>query len=79
MNTLCTAKTLSEGRGMSTSERLKEVLVEELQNLSTDPSFAELQAFCSAMQEKGLVLKQEYSLPPLDTIGRTLHNRVKSM
>ncbi len=64
---------------MSISEKLKEVLSNEGQKFAADEDFTKLQAFYSDMQRKGLVLKQQYSLPQLDTIGHTIYHRVKSV
>jgi hypothetical protein len=79
MNSSCIAKTLSDESDLPISEKLKKALDEEEQKLTAVVGFAELQAFYNEMQAKGLVLKQRYSLPQLDTIGRTIYHRVKSI
>ncbi len=38
---------------------------------ATDEQFVRLREFMLEMQRRGLVIKKEYDLPPLDTIGRT--------
>lgn len=35
--------------------------------------FRDLQRFYDEMKRLGLVVKQEYGLPPIDTVGRTAH------
>jgi len=60
---------------MQLSEKLKDVLNKEEQKFATSPEFAELKEFYVDMQRKGLVRKQEYSLPRLDTIGWSIRHR----
>lgn len=38
---------------------------------ANDAQFVRLREFMLEMQRRGLVIKKEYDLPPLDTIGRT--------
>jgi hypothetical protein len=56
---------------VSIVEKVNEVLVEE-QDRDRDPSFQRLRDFYETMKRKGLVIKQEYNLPAVDSIGRTL-------
>jgi hypothetical protein len=60
---------------MSISEKLKDVLREEGQKFEDNLDFVKLQEFYVEMKNKGLVRKQEYNLPPLDTIGRSIYHR----
>ena len=60
---------------MKISERLQNVLREEGEKLSHSPEFIELQEFYSDMKSKNLVVKSQYNLPPLDTIGRTIYHK----
>jgi hypothetical protein len=55
---------------MSISERVEKTVSECEANLAENQSFIELKTFYEEMKRKGLVLKREYDLPPLDTIGR---------
>lgn len=36
-----------------------------------DPEFVRLRDFLTAMQSQGLLVRKEYDLPPIDTIGWT--------
>lgn len=56
---------------MSMAEKVREVLAEEVDR-QHDPEFRKLRDFYDAKKQEGAVTKQEYSLPPVDTIGRTL-------
>jgi hypothetical protein len=61
---------------MSTVETVKETVAGKVDELRKDPSFVELEKFYVAMKDQGLVRKQEYSLPLIDTIGHsTLSSR----
>lgn len=56
----------------------KEIITESLEDIvfrlqeqrKTDSNLHNLQAFCREMERLGLVKKQEYNLPLLDTVGR---------
>jgi|GEM_PF-6725010 len=54
---------------MSIEERMKRVLAERTG--PTDASFERLRQFYEEKKAEGLVRKQEYTLPPMDTVGRT--------
>lgn len=60
---------------MKTSDKLQDVLKQEGQKLKSSPKFAEIQEFYIDMEQKGLVVRQEYRLPPLDTIGRNIYHQ----
>lgn len=60
---------------MAIEDRVREVLAEEKEREKT-PSFQNLREFYEAMKKEGLVIKQEYTLPPVDTIGRSLYEAV---
>ena len=36
-----------------------------------DPQFVRLRDFLAVMRSQGLLVRKEYDLPPIDTIGRT--------
>lgn len=57
---------------MTIEEKVKEVLAEEKER-EKNPNFQNLRDFYETMKKEGLVVKQEYTLPPVDTIGRSLH------
>jgi hypothetical protein len=57
---------------MTIEDRVREVLAEEKEREKTH-DFQNLREFYEAMKKEGLVLKQEYTLPPVDTIGRSLY------
>ena len=52
---------------------LQKTLATKEQNFSSDPEFRRLRDFYEEMKRQGLVKKQEYSLPPLDTTGQGLY------
>ena len=58
---------------MSIVENVEKVLKEDGEKFAQNPEFKELQEFYSEMQRLGLVTKQEYTLPPLDTGGQRYH------
>lgn len=57
---------------MTIEEKVKEVLAEGKER-EKNLNFQSLRDFYEAMKKAGLVVKQEYNLPPVDTIGRSLH------
>jgi hypothetical protein len=57
---------------MTIEEKVKQVLAEEKER-EGNPNFQNLREFYETMKKEGLVIKQEYTLPPVDTIGRSLH------
>jgi hypothetical protein len=57
---------------MTTEEKVKEVLAEGRER-EKDAAFKNLRDFYEAKKREGAVVKQEYKLPPVDTIGRCLH------
>jgi len=58
---------------MTIEEKVKQVLAEEKER-EKGPNFQNLRDFYEKMKKEGLVIKQEYKLPPVDTIGRSLHS-----
>ena len=58
---------------MTTTEQVQQVLEEKRQRLAASASFHKLQEFYRQKSEQGAVLKQEYTLPELDTIGREIY------
>jgi hypothetical protein len=63
---------------MSITEHVQKLVVEKSAELSKDEQFKQLQEFYQEMQKAGVALKQPYSLPQRDTVGKRLHQlRVK--
>lgn len=61
---------------MSIEERIKEVLVGEKER-EKSTNFKTLREFYETMKREGLVIKQEYTLPPVDTVGRSLYETAR--
>ena len=58
---------------MNTVSELKETLLETEKRFGANPDFLRLRDFYEEMKRRGLVRKQDYSLPPLDTTGQGLY------
>lgn len=56
---------------MTIKEELSGVIAETAKRFRDDPKFVELEKFYAEMKLRGLVKKQEYSLPPIDTVGHS--------
>ena len=54
---------------MSVATRVEKAVKEKARNFANNPEFKKLEDFYRDMIEKGIAKKQEYSLPPLDTLG----------
>ena len=64
---------------MTIAERMLKELKSAKQLFQDDSYFLELERFYTAMLEKGVAKRQEYSLPLPDTIGSNLtHNSATS-
>lgn len=59
---------------MTTTEQLQKTLSEQGQKLAADAGFRKLQEFYRQKSEQGAVLKKEYTLPQLDTVGREIYH-----
>ena len=57
---------------MTIEEKVREVLAEEKER-EKNLNFQSLRDFYETMKKEGLLIKQEYKLPPVDTIGRSLY------
>jgi len=55
---------------MSLIDQVKKTVEEQDEAKKGNSEYRELSAFYAKMKELGLVQKQEYSIPPLDTTGR---------
>lgn len=58
---------------METTTELQKVLAEKGREFATNSDFIRLRDFYEEMKKRGLVIKQDYSLPPLDTAGQRLY------
>jgi hypothetical protein len=58
---------------MTIEETMKQVLEKYSGPNSSD--FQRLREFYEEKKKEGLVRKQEYTIPPIDTVGRTLYTR----
>lgn len=56
---------------MAIKERIEEALDKNRVFIDTDPR--KLGAFVEDLKNSGLVIKKEYDLPPLDTVGRQIY------
>jgi len=54
---------------MTIQEKMKQVLAQPARPAS--PDFERLRDFYEEKKREGLIRKQEYTLPPMDTVGRT--------
>ncbi len=57
---------------MPIEERVSIVLAEETER-EKNSDFRNLRDFYEGLKREGWVVKQEYSLPPVDTVGRSLY------
>ncbi len=63
---------------MEITETIQKVVAEDKKSFLKDPAFIKLREFYLEMQRKGIATKQEYSLPGLDLVGRSLAEPAKS-
>lgn len=61
---------------MQIAKRVQKAMKETKRDFAKDPGFVKLSEFYQKMQNAGAVRKQEYTLPPLDTIGRRLNQAI---
>lgn len=59
---------------ITTTEQVQKTLNEKRRKLVADESFLKLQEFYRQKYEQGAVVKQEYTLPQLDTVGREIYH-----
>jgi len=62
---------------MSIVKRVKDTTKEIHKGLAGTPEFDRLNDFYKKMKESGIAKKQEYSLPPIDTVGRDLYQKMQ--
>lgn len=55
---------------MSLVENIEKILEEKKEEREGSAEYRELRDFYTKMKQLGLVTKQEYTIPPLDTTGR---------
>ncbi len=58
---------------MTIVEEVKKEIEEKKETLKNNKEYVRLRDFYIEMQELGVAKKNEYTLPPLDTIGRKLY------
>ena len=58
---------------MTIEERMRRVLAEH--EGPNNPDFQRLRDFYEEKKREGVIKKQEYTLPQIDTVGRTLYSR----
>jgi hypothetical protein len=56
---------------MTIKERVKKALDKNKRLIETDPRH--LSSFVEELNKSGLVIKKEYDVPPLDTVGRQIY------
>lgn len=60
---------------MTIEDKMKEALVQSDLKGPDNPEFQRLREFYEEKKREGVVKRQEYTLPPLDTIGRIFYTR----
>lgn len=58
---------------MSITEQVHKAVQCDSTKMAENTDFTKLRDFYAEMQRLGIATKQEYSLPPLDTVGRRVH------
>ncbi|MGH9960802.1 MAG: hypothetical protein ACREBC_27400 [Pyrinomonadaceae bacterium] len=61
---------------MGITKRVEEAVKETEQRFNESQGFRELRDFYADMQRRGLAIKKEYDIPPLDTAGRLIYRMV---
>ena len=62
---------------MTIEEKMKEALTQSDSKGPDNPEFRRLREFYEEKKREGVVKRQEYNLPPLDTIGRIFYTRCR--
>jgi len=63
---------------MELTDRIEKALAEEEKKRRKDPNFQTLRDFYEAMKKDGIAIKQSYTLPPFDTVGRRRYETTAS-
>lgn len=63
---------------MTIEERILTTLAGQGSHERRPASLLRLEAFYTRMKEKGLIRRSEYSIPPLDTVGREAYAETQS-
>jgi hypothetical protein len=61
---------------MAIREKIEKALTENKRITAEDPQ--KLSEFIEDLRKEGLLIKKEYDLPPLDTVGRQLYQEMAS-
>lgn len=62
---------------MNIEEKMKVALAQSDSKGPDNPEFRRLREFYEEKKKEGVVKRQEYTLPPLDTIGRIFYTRCR--
>lgn len=62
---------------MALEDRVRDILAEEAER-EKNSNFKKLRDFYDEMKREGVATKQEYNLPPIDTVGRRLYEAMTS-
>ncbi|MBI5664277.1 MAG: hypothetical protein HZC49_04180 [Nitrospirae bacterium] len=63
---------------MNTVDKLIETLEKEQHKCKANPDIIKLQNFLKKMNRLGLVKKQDYNIPPVDTLGRKFYENCRA-
>ena len=62
---------------MNTADELEKILLQNKEQFET-PDLRRFQDLMQQMQVLGLVIKQDYSIPPIDTLGKKLYESFRA-
>ena len=62
---------------MAIEDKMREALTQSDAKGPDNPDFRRLRDFYEEKKREGVVKRQEYNLPPLDTIGRIFYTRCR--
>ncbi|HEV2468084.1 MAG TPA: hypothetical protein VGS78_02740 [Candidatus Sulfotelmatobacter sp.] len=60
---------------MTIEEKMKQVLARAEHVGPDNPDFHRLREFYEEKKKEGVVKKQEYTIPPIDTVGRIFYSK----
>lgn len=62
---------------MNTADELEKIISKNREYFET-ADLKNVQEFLSELRRRGLITKQDYNLPPLDTLGKKLYESFRS-
>jgi len=62
---------------MTIEDKMKQALAQSEQKGPDNPEFQRLREFYEEKKREGVVKKQEYTLPQIDTVGRIFYARCR--